>query len=123
MDGQAVAGLHGIVWPGNGGPGYGQAVEGLRGVVPWCVGKQWGLHCVVWTGSCHWGPVYGQAGWGLALCGTMALGRAMVGLHWVVWTGSCGPVWASSGGLALCGTCEPGYRQAGQGLALRGIML
>ena len=110
----------------------GQAMAGLgmgkqlRACVAWCHGvwaSSGGLHCVVWTGSCHWGPVYGQAGWGLALCGTMALGRAMVGLHWVVWTGSCGPVWASSGGLALCGTREPGYGQAGQGLALRGIML
>ena len=78
----------------------------------------WYGQAVVTGGLCM-----GKQGGGLALCGTMALGRAMVGLHWVVWTGSCGPVWASSGGLALCGTREPGDGQAGQGLALRGIML
>ena len=77
-----MAGLHGIVWPGNGGPGYGQAVEGLRGVVPWCVGKQWGL----------------------ALCGMdrqLSLGACV----WASRLGAC-VVWyhgigASNGGLAL----------------------
>jgi hypothetical protein len=47
----------------------GKQVEGLRCVVPWCMGKQWRA-CIVWNG---------QAVVGLCICG-----QAGEGLHGVV---------------------------------------